>query len=116
MDWKSLMFSFEGRINRKPYWMYFLAVIVTNIVVAGLAVMLGDTLGMVILVPYIVFLVWTAIAVQVKRWHDRDKSGWWVLINLIPFIGPIWVFVECGCLRGTEGSNSYGPDPLAGAA
>jgi uncharacterized membrane protein YhaH (DUF805 family) len=51
------------------------------------------------------------LALQVKRWHDRSKSGWWVLINLVPAIGPIWSFVEAGCLRGTEGGNEYGGDP-----
>ena len=58
-----------------------------------------------------VLLIWISLAVQIKRWHDRDKSGWWVLINLIPLIGAIWAFVETGCLRGTVGPNAYGPDP-----
>ncbi|MDF1713501.1 MAG: DUF805 domain-containing protein [Akkermansiaceae bacterium] len=57
--------------------------------------------------------VWIGLALGVKRWHDRDKSGWWVLIGIIPLIGPIWTFVECGCLQGTHGPNSYGPDPLS---
>ena len=58
---------------------------------------------------------WISLAVQVKRWHDRDKSAWWLLMNFVPFIGAIWVLVECGFLRGTEGQNNYGPDPLAGS-
>lgn len=59
-------------------------------------------------------MLWSSLALQVKRWHDRDKSAWWLLMNFVPFIGAIWVLVECGFLRGTEGQNSYGPDPLAG--
>ena len=51
------------------------------------------------------------LAVSVKRWHDRDKPGTWVLINLIPLVGGIWAFVEVGCLRGTFGPNNYGEDP-----
>jgi uncharacterized membrane protein YhaH (DUF805 family) len=54
-----------------------------------------------------------SLAVFAKRWHDRDKSGWWSLILLVPFIGSIWALVECGCLPGTEGPNRYGADPLA---
>ena len=50
---------------------------------------------------------------QVKRWHDRGKSGWWVLIALIPLVGPIWAIIETGFLPGTSGPNEYGPDPLA---
>ncbi len=116
MDYKTMLFSFEGRINRKPYWMFFLAMIVVNIIVAVVAGMLGDTLGMIILIPFIIVLIWAGLAVSVKRWHDRDKSGWWVLIGLIPVIGPIWVLVECGFLTGTAGQNRFGADPLAGSA
>ncbi|TGR16409.1 DUF805 domain-containing protein, partial [Mesorhizobium sp. M8A.F.Ca.ET.197.01.1.1] len=48
-----------------------------------------------------------------KRWHDRNKSGWWTLIGLIPIIGGIWLLIELGILEGTRGANQYGPDPLA---
>ena len=57
--------------------------------------------------------IYPMLAVYAKRWHDRDKSGWWTLIGLVPFIGAIWLLVECGILEGTRGPNSYGPDPLA---
>lgn len=49
---------------------------------------------------------------QIKRWHDLDKSGWWVLINFIPIVGGLWCLVECGFLKGTVGPNRFGPDPL----
>jgi uncharacterized membrane protein YhaH (DUF805 family) len=58
----------------------------------------------------LVFLIWVGLAVQVKRWHDRNKSGWWVLVGFIPYIGGIWQIIECGCLRGTEGENRFGSD------
>ena len=57
--------------------------------------------------------IYFALAVYAKRWHDRDKSGWWTLIVLVPFIGAIWLLVECGILEGTRGPNRFGPDPLA---
>lgn len=56
-------------------------------------------------------IIWPSLAIQVKRWHDRDKSGWWVLIGLIAVIGGIWVLVECGFLPGTAGTNRFGPPP-----
>ncbi len=59
-------------------------------------------------------LYWIGLAVTVKRSHDRDKSGWWILIALIPLIGAIWFLIEFGFLRGTPGPNRFGPDPLAG--
>jgi uncharacterized membrane protein YhaH (DUF805 family) len=65
-------------------------------------------------IPLIIFipLLWIGLAVNVKRWHDRDKSGWWILINLVPVIGGLWSLIETGFLPGTRGSNRFGPDPL----
>ena len=59
-----------------------------------------------------VISVWIGLAVQVKRWHDRNKSGWWALLNLIPVIGQIWILIECGIFRGTKGDNQFGSDPI----
>ena len=50
--------------------------------------------------------------VHIKRFHDRDKSGWWVLIGLIPIIGAIWLLIELGFLKGTPGPNRFG-SPVA---
>jgi len=55
--------------------------------------------------------LWVFLAVNVKRWHDRGKSGWWCLLLFIPILGPIWTIVELGFLRGTVGWNDYGHDP-----
>jgi len=52
----------------------------------------------------------------VKRYHDRDKSGWWILILFIPLVGFIWFLIELGCLPGTPGPNRFGPDPLGTTA
>ena len=67
------------------------------------------------LIVYVIFL-YPWLALYAKRWHDRGKSGWWSLIVLVPILGAIWILVELGFLRGTEGPNQYGPDPLAGLA
>jgi uncharacterized membrane protein YhaH (DUF805 family) len=56
--------------------------------------------------------IYLALALYAKRWHDRDKSGWWSLIILIPIIGAVWMLVELGILEGTRGPNRFGPDPL----
>ena len=50
-----------------------------------------------------------AIIVHIKRFHDRDKSGWWVLIGLVPIIGAIWLLIELGFFKGTPGPNRFGP-------
>ena len=56
--------------------------------------------------------IYPIIALYAKRWHDRGKSGWWTLIGLIPIIGGLWILIELGFLKGTYGSNQYGPDPV----
>jgi uncharacterized membrane protein YhaH (DUF805 family) len=56
-----------------------------------------------------------AIFVQIKRWHGLNRSGVWILVNFIPFFGPLWTFILCGCVKGTEGENEYGLDPLENA-
>ena len=55
--------------------------------------------------------LYPSIAVSVKRCHDRDRSGWFLLIGLIPLVN-LWVLVELGFLRGTTGENRFGSDPL----
>ena len=115
------LFSFKGRLNRAKYWLMQLLIIWAVLLFGLIAELLPDSMGdegwllffLVILLPVCVFCVWSSLAVAVKRWHDRGKSGWWILIALIPIIGSIWTFIECGCLRGTDGPNRFGPDPLA---
>jgi uncharacterized membrane protein YhaH (DUF805 family) len=119
MDLKWLLFSFSGRVNRLPYWGLVLVMLALG---AGLNFAVGDigpgqqiATGPAILEAIVfVLFVWVGLAVQIKRWHDRDKSAWWALLNLIPLIGTLWVLIECGFLRGTPGTNRYGPDPLGG--
>ena len=56
-------------------------------------------------------LLWPALAISVKRWHDRDKPGWWALIAFVPVVGWIWVLIENGLMRGTAGANRSGEQP-----
>mgnify|MGYP000202236192 FL=1 len=117
MDIKWLLFSFDGRLNRLPYWGVVLLMLLLG---AGFNFSVGDfgpgrpmTTGPAILESLVFLLfLWVGLAVQIKRWHDRDKSGWWALLNLIPVIGTLWILIECGFLRGTYGGNRFGPDPL----
>lgn len=111
---KDLFFSFQGRIRRGKYWfgtlMLFVALLVV-VMVLGLLGLDEGALGAIILVLYIP-VIWASFALQVKRWHDRNKSGWWVLISFIPVIGPLWALVENGFLAGDDHANNYGPPCL----
>jgi uncharacterized membrane protein YhaH (DUF805 family) len=109
-----LLFSFRGRIPRRFYWGATLgATAVFFAVIVGFSVVLGDEHPVTpfVILPLYVLVVWIGLAVEVKRWHDLNKPGWWCLIRIIPLVGPVWVLVEAGCLRGTEGPNNFGPDP-----
>jgi uncharacterized membrane protein YhaH (DUF805 family) len=68
----------------------------------------GAVLALIILLVLLV----ASCMLAIKRCHDRDKSGWFVLISFIPVIGPLWMLVELGFLRGSDGQNRFGPDPL----
>ncbi len=128
----SVFTSFDGRIGRQTWWLGLIALMVVQWIVlfvfsliVGGSMMGGfdpnnpETMGMAmgaISIPFIIIVLiflWPALALYTKRWHDRGKSGWWSLIMLIPLIGALWALVECGFLRGTEGPNQYGPDPVA---
>jgi uncharacterized membrane protein YhaH (DUF805 family) len=116
MDWGYLFTSFEGRINRGKFWAGYVVLWVISAIVVGILFgALGDSASFWVLYPVAVAILFVAgLAVQIKRWHDRNKSGWWILIALIPIIGPIWALIETGFLPGTPGPNDYGPDPLVG--
>jgi uncharacterized membrane protein YhaH (DUF805 family) len=98
------MFSFNGRIGRKTFFLTMLGWVGTYIVIDRLGL---EILGIAILPWYL----WLGIASQVKRWHDRSKSGWMVVVNLLPVVGWIWACVELYFLRGIRGPNRYGSDP-----
>jgi uncharacterized membrane protein YhaH (DUF805 family) len=112
-NWAWFLFSLKGRINRKPYLIFNLIVFLGGLLLGSLTEVSSDINQ--ITRPQLMFMIWIfwpSLAVQAKRWHDRDKSAFWLLINFIPFVGPIWAIIENGFLPGTHGPNRYGPDPL----
>lgn len=120
MNWKNLLFSFEGRVGRGPYWGLM---IVSVLLIGGLtaasvmsALSAADPAsagGGASLASIIVCLVllWPALAIQAKRWHDVDKSAWWILINLVPAVGGLIALVFNGFIAGTPGTNRFGQPP-----
>jgi len=111
---KEIYFSFKGRIPRKVFWIHGMlgmigASIVVGIVIGGLAALIGGA-AMILLIPFYIVLVWAGLAISIKRWHDRSKSGWWVLIGIVPIIG-LWAIIETGFLETIPGDNEYGPEP-----
>ena len=117
-----ILFSFQGRISRKQFWLYILPVQVPLLLLS--IILYSSSMAS----PYgindstLIFWVsclgagsWPFNAISAKRLHDRNKSGWWgPLMPMIPVIGIIWWLVELGGLEGTRGPNRFGEDPLPG--
>ena len=148
MGWRNFLFSFRGRFNRAKYWQFVLCYI--GAAFAFVAIVFaaetagGEVAAAALLISAIVFTIPTTIAtiaVAVKRLHDRNKTGWWLLlffllpaflsgvaegispsaeelsasglvIMLVALVIGIWGFLEIAVLRGTRGPNAFGPDPL----
>lgn len=143
MNWMFLPLKryadFSGRSRRKEYWMFFLLQVIIYavvMVVGGMllgssmpapgadgmydeqaaAAMMGASSGLMLLYLVVALaLLIPSIAVTVRRFHDQDKSGWLVLLGLIPFVGGLIVLVFM-FLEGTRGPNRYGEDPKEGEA
>lgn len=141
MSFKSLLFSSQGRVGRKTFWVwnvcYYLSIVGfaqgMNVLAPGAIHILLPAFLLVILIP--------DLLITAKRWHDRNKSSWWLLLNIplvigrlsLPTLDPataaqpsllqnmislaaigcgLWILVECGFLKGTSGDNQYGKDPV----
>lgn len=138
MDWNHLFLSFEGRINRAKYWIGGLLLLAALIMltVAGIALFPGDEPPYYLPAVLVLLALYPSLAIATKRLHDRGKSAWWLLLfygvptvldgigtaiggeqgvmalTLISAAIGIWALVELGFLKGMQGPNDYGPDPL----
>ncbi len=134
MEWMILPLrryaEFSGRARPKEYWMYVLFLILCSMAISIVEAALG--LGMTNRWAYregwmmgagayhsggpLTALFWLgtfvpSLAVSVRRLHDTDRSGWWLLLWLIPFVGWIVLLVFM-VMGGTRGPNRFGPDPV----
>ena len=132
MEWMLIPYrryaEFSGRSGRREYWMFTLFNVIVYVVLGGASLAYfianaarGDDalarstpvagiVGVGLLVLFVLATVIPAIAVQVRRFHDQDKSGWFILLGLVPYAGGLIVFIFM-LLEGTRGPNQYGPDP-----
>lgn len=105
--------DFSGRARRQEYWMYTLFQIAAIIVVAILDAVIGTAPWLYVLFALGTFL--PSLAVAVRRLHDLGKSGWWLLISLVPLVGGIWLLVLLAT-AGEQQPNQYGQNPKVLAA
>lgn len=113
-----LLFSLRGRISRFTFWVTTVLLWAGGVICSAtlqLVVRVGGLDGSLLsflfgLAEMALLVAWLAgsLATHTKRWHDRGKSGWWVLLWLVPVVGQVWTIVELGFLGGTRGDNKYG--------
>ena len=122
--------TWAGRSTRAEYWWWFLFVWLISLVpYIGIFASMdwsssedgtvkgsgGGVIWWVLFIALWLVFILPSIAVSVRRLHDTDRSGWWMLIGIIPLIGTI-VLIVFFCLRGTEGPNRFGEGPMAPVA
>ena len=105
---------FSGRARRMEYWYFVLFNLIVAFVLALIDTLLGTTTGVssfgLLSGIYGLAVLIPTLAVLVRRLHDIDRTGWWILINLIPLVGTI-VLLVFALTPGTPGSNRFGLDP-----
>ena len=114
--WKNYA-NFKGRARRKAYWMFVLFNLIALVVLSFIegAIGLSGQNGYGILTGlYTLAIILPLIALAVRRLHDTGRSGWWILIGLVPLIGPI-VLIVFYVTDSQPGSNEYGPNPKESA-
>jgi len=109
--------DFSTRISRSEFWWGNLGVTITSIIVNFALVFLSDLVGFfsvaVLSVPFQIFVLIASTALAVRRLHDINKSGWWLLIYLT-IVGILLLFYWA-CSKGDADENVFGPDPLDGS-
>jgi uncharacterized membrane protein YhaH (DUF805 family) len=100
--------KFSGRAARSEFWywvlFYMIAAVLTKLV--------DYTIGVPLTLPLLVLILFLpSLAVGARRLHDIDRTAWWLLLHLVPIVGPI-VLIIWDCQKGTSGPNRFGPDPL----
>jgi MFS family permease len=108
MSFTNVLFSFEGRITRAQWWGYFIPYFVVYVCLCVVGARLQSFVSVLL---YGLVMLYPTLAVNVKRCHDRGRSGWFILVGLLPILN-FWYATEICFLRGTNGANEYGPDPL----
>lgn len=110
------------RVTRKTFWTFMGALFAAALFVMQFILALPD--GLKDKHPEIValslFVIWfpvivIGVIIQIRRWHDINASGWWILLNAVPYLGSAATIIVCGFIPGTRGPNRFGPDPLGRA-
>ena len=102
--------DFDGRSDRPEFWWFGLINHREPVVWAIGIAAFGFPTGELVAVLYGLVTLLPALGVEIRRLHDTNRTGWWILISLIPIIGGI-ILIVFFASAGTQGSNRFGPQP-----
>ncbi len=106
--------GFSGRAGRKEFWMFYLVYILIFIAIGIVSAILPQSIGSMVSMLSVVFalaLFIPTIAVSIRRLHDTDRSGWWMLLGMIPLVNFYVLYLLI--IEGTQGPNRFGDSPVA---
>jgi uncharacterized membrane protein YhaH (DUF805 family) len=104
--------TFSGRARRSEYWWFVLFNIIVSVIARLIdAAVFGESTGYLTIIAALALFL-PGLAVTVRRLHDIGKSGWWVLLALVPIVGAI-VLIVWAAKEGDAADNAYGPSPKA---
>lgn len=98
--------TFSGRARRSEYWWFSVLYLVGALLLVGISIVTEERLLNVLLLA----LILPMLSVSVRRLHDTGKSGWRMLIALIPVVGPV-IYLVGMTVDSATGANQYGPSP-----
>lgn len=101
--------QFSGRATRNEYWWFYLVNLAVTLLLAIIESVFSIPLTLLSTI-YLFASIVPSLSIQVRRLHDVDKSGWYILLNLLIIIGWIWLLI-LNILDSTPGDNKYGPNP-----
>lgn len=110
--WKNYA-NFQGRARRKAFWMFVLFNIIAILALGFIESMVGlrgDSGYGILSGLYSLAVLLPSLALAVRRLHDTGRSGWWILIGLVPLVGGI-ILIVLYALDSQPGANQYGPNP-----
>lgn len=103
--------TFSGRATRSEYWWFFLFECIVCIAFILLGILLNsENIGLGLMGIFFIASFIPMLALRVRRLHDISKSGWWIFLGLVPYVGEFVLFIFS--VMGSDGENEYGPGPL----
>ena len=109
---KKVYFSWQGRISRKTYWVFSMPLALIAFLSGLLSPEENADFPWFIFIIILIILLYPSLVINIKRAHDRNRTGWFSLVLIVPIIS-LWPLIELGFLKGSDGPNKYGePDKI----